>query len=114
VLIYGGELPQEENATMPKKAVVLHASGGYENNDYIEIVKPRLDVYCYGETYYEAGTVDRAVYDVMKHVMRKRIAGVLLHGVACGGGPIQVKHAETGWPIVWRSYQVTASDIDVT
>jgi len=112
VKIYGAELPESENDNMPQKCIILHGAGGYQDRGTTDIVKPRIDAYCYGETYYEAGRVDRAVYDVMKHLSRRTINKVLLHSVACGSGPFQVKHAGTGWPIVWRSYQVTAADIE--
>jgi hypothetical protein len=112
--VFVGELPQEENIEMPQKCIVMRGSGGSDNNDYREIVKPRIDIYAYGETYEEAGKVDLAVYSAMKHLMRKTISGTLLHSVACGGGPIQVKHSGTGWSIVWRSYTVTASDVKIT
>jgi len=111
-VIGGAELPEDEIENMPQQAIVLHGSGGPQEEGTVDIVKPRVDVFCYGKTYVEAGEVDRAVFDVLKHLSRRTINGVLLHSVACGGGPIQAKHAGTGWPIQWRSYQITASDIE--
>jgi len=110
--IYGAEFPDDEAMNMPRKCVVLAGAGGLQDNGTVDIVKPRIDIYSYGETYKQAGRVDRAIYDVLKHLARKTINGVLLHSVACGSGPYQVKHAGTGWPAVWRSYQVTAADIE--
>jgi hypothetical protein len=111
--IYVGEFPDTEVENMPQALVVIRGSGGNNNNDYVEIVQPRIDVYNYGTSYANAGSLDLAVYSALKHLMRETVGGVLLHGVACGGGPIQVKHVDTGWPIMWRSYTVTAADIEI-
>ena len=108
--IYAGELPKDETPHMPLKAIVLRYAGGIESNTFVPITRPRIDITSYGETYHEAGTVDRAVYDALKALDRQTVDGVLLHGVALSGGPIMLKDPQTNWPYQWRSITVTADE----
>ena len=108
--IYAGELPRSETEYMPRKAVVLRYSGGIEDNSFVPVARPRVDITSYGESYHEAGKVDRAVYTALKAMDRQTIDTVLLHGVGLGGGPIMLKDPQTSWPYQWRSAIVTADE----
>ena len=108
--VYAGELPKGETPHMPRKAIVLRYAGGIESNSFVPITRPRIDITSYGETYHEAGTVDRAVYDALKALDRQTVDGVLLHGVALSGGPVMLKDPQTSWPYQWRSITVTADE----
>ena len=111
--IYGAELPESENGNMPEKAIVIALSGGIEDSGTIEIMKSRVDVYCYGETFYQAGIVDAQVYELLKYAHRETISNMLIHEIAVSGGAIQLKESKSEAPIMWRSYVVTASEITI-
>jgi len=108
--IYAGELPKGQTPDMPRKAIVLRYAGGIETNSFVPIARPRIDITSYGETYHEAGKVDRAVYAALKALDRQTVNGVLLHGIAISGGPLMLKDPQTGWPYQWRSITVTADE----
>ena len=110
--IYGGELPQDEIGEQPRKAVVIVASGGAEDNSYLPIIRPNIEVYCYGETYFEAGKVDRAVFDAMKSIDREVAGGAIIFSATCTAGGIQLRD-ELGWGIMWRGYQLVVRQEEI-
>ena len=108
--IYAGELPRSETEHMPRKVAVLRYSGGIEDNSFVPVSRPRIDITSYGESYHEAGKVDRAIFSALKALDRQTVDTVLLHGIALSGGPIMLKDPQTGWPYQWRSTTVTADE----
>lgn len=108
--IYAGELPRNEVDFMPRKAAVIRYSGGIDNNSFVPLARPRVDITSYGATYFEAGEVDRAIYTALKELDRETVDNVLLHGVALSGGPMMLKDPQAGWPYQWRSAVVTADE----
>jgi hypothetical protein len=113
IRVFAGELPQGEVKDMPRKCIVIVASGGMERTATDPLIRPRFDLYAYAETYYEAGRVDRAIYDTLKTLQRQRVGDALLHSVALSGGPMQVRDPDNGWPIMWRSVSVTADEREI-
>jgi hypothetical protein len=111
--IYGDELPESEVINMPRKCVVIMETGGLERNDFLPINQPRLDIYCYGETFYEAGKLDRAVSYALKHLKRLTISNSLIHGVALGTGAHSLKDPDTGWRLKMRSITVSIDEREV-
>jgi len=111
--IYGDELPVAQVSSMPRKCVVIMEAGGIERNDYLPINQPRLDIYCYGETYYEAGRLDRAVAYALKHLKRLTISNSLIHGVALGTGARSLRDPDTGWRLKMRSITVSIDEREV-
>lgn len=108
--IYGAELPRDETKNMPRKVAVLTEAGGIERNRFLPIAEPRIDIWSYGETYHEAGKLDRAIYQALKDLDRQTTDDVLLHGVALSGGPHSMRDSETGWPLKVRSVTVSADE----
>jgi len=108
--IFAGELPRKEIDNMPRKAAVLRYSGGIENNSFVPLARPRVDITSYGATYFEAGEVDRAIYTALKAMDRETVDNVLLHGAALSGGPLMLKDPQAGWPYQWRSAVITADE----
>lgn len=108
--VYAGEMPRDEMDDMPKKIAIIRYAGGMEHNRFLPIADPRIDVLSYGETYYEAGQVDRAIYDALKALNRRTVDDVLLHGVALSGGPYMLRDGSEGWPYQARSITVTADE----
>lgn len=111
--IYGGELPRGEVNDMPRKVAVIRYSGGMENNSFVPLAKPRVDITSYGATYFEAGEVDRTIYSALKALDRQSVDDVLLHGAAMSGGPMMLRDPNTGWPYQWRSTVITADEREI-
>lgn len=111
--IYGDNLPQREIENMPRKCAVLMEAGGLQNNDYLPLRQPRVDIYSYGETYYEAGKLDRAIYKALKDLNRKKVDNTLMHGVALSGGAYSLRDNDTGWPMKMRAITVSIDDREI-
>jgi len=112
--VYEAELPRSESGSMARKAAVVSLAGGYETNMNLPISSPRMEVWSYGEDYYQASTLDRAIYDVLKSLNRVVSEGVLLHSVGISSGPTQYRDPVNGWPAMIRYITVLADDRDVT
>lgn len=109
--IYGDEVPQAElQRQEPRKFVVIESAGGIDQTYYKRITRPRFDVWAFGETYYEAGRVERAVFEALKLLDRVTISNTLLHGVTLSGGPMIDRHPATSWPAKWRAVVVFADE----
>jgi len=108
--IYEAELPRKENQYMPRKAVVISPAGGFVFTRDLPLVTPRFDTWSYGENFYEAHRLDRAVYDALKSITRVVSNKVLLHSVALAGGPNQYRDPNTDWPAMIRSISVSADE----
>ena len=105
--IFAAELPQAEAVNMPRKCVVIVFAGGFERMATDPIVRPRVDVFSYGATVFEAGQVDRAIYDALKALSRETVGEALIHSVALAGGPIMLRDGDAGWPVMVRSMSVS-------
>jgi len=105
--VFGKELPRPETDAMPRKAVVIQASGGVPlTGGFAEITSQRFDAISYGETPFEATKVENAVFAVFKRLRRQVISGVLLHWIEDAGGFTSGRDADADWPLDARSYQV--------
>ncbi len=106
--VYVGEVPQDEVSELPSKMIVLAPAGGLESNKLLPLLDSRIVISSLGETYKEASILDRAVFEVLRHVVRRTISGVLIHSVGWSGGPFMVRDDLTGWPSLWRSVVIYA------
>ena len=111
--VFGDELPRSETASMPRKAVVVSAAGGTPPS-YATATMPlesqRLDVFCYGETLYEAEQVRQAVYGSLRAVERTVAANVLVHWARPAGGAMAGRDPGTEWPLKWNSWQILTDE----
>lgn len=108
--VFASEFPKSEAPSMPRKMVVIVYSGGFERVATDPMVRPRMDIYSYGETFHEAAKVDGAVYDALKGVSRRRVGEVLLYAVSLAGGPVTLRDSDAGWPVLVRSVSVAADE----
>jgi len=110
--IYTGEIPDDAETiqAMPVACIVLRYVGGYVKFRTHREQEPRLDIFCYGRGYIEAGQVDGAVADALIAIKRLDIADTLIHSVGTSGGPRQLKEEKTGWRYVARSAIVRAGE----
>jgi len=106
--IYVGEIPREEVEKLPDKVILLVPAGGLIHNRLLPLLDPRIDVWSLGKTYHEASTLDRAVCEVLRHLIRRVVDSVLIHSIGWSGGPFMVRDDLTGWPALWRSVVIYA------
>lgn len=108
--VWGGEVPPAEIEPMPRKALVMRYVGGLERFRTDREQRPRVDFFSFGEGYFQAGQVDRAVADALIVIKMLDVADTLIYSVAYGGGPRQLKEPDTGWRYVVRSAIVRAGE----
>jgi len=106
-----GEVAPAAIAQMPARCFLIVPSGGMDNRGPIQVSTPRMDLWCYGATYADASSLDLAICSALQNIRRVKVAGALLHSVIYGGGPWMHRDRDTFWPIVVRSYQITAAEI---
>src|SRR5690606_25066250 len=97
----------------PRKAVVVRASGG-DAPPTLPLRTPTFDVWCIGETKFEAERVEAAVYDALKSMQRVVVGDRLLHWAQLIGGPHSGFDRDSEWPSVLSTYQVRVSDVAVS
>ena len=107
--IYGGEIKADEVDEMPRKIIVLRYAGGPEELRTARIQQQRIEVFSFGEDYFEAGRVDRAVADALIAIRRNESESTILH-VAGYGGASQLIDSDTGWRYIERTAMIRAGE----
>ena len=116
--IYAGEMPAAEAAAQPRASIVLSRAGGPADDSYVEIARTRVDIRCYGSTPFEASRLRAEVYELLKHLKRRRVTSAspvitptLLHGVEIEGGPTPFRDADGDWPAELLTVLVVAAEV---
>ncbi len=106
--VFGGELPPEEAAAMPRAALVVASSGGTSltGGSYAEHDTQRIDLFAYGATPREAEQLIDAAALALRRVRRGVVAGVLIHWVRPAGGSAGARDPDAAWPRAFQSFQV--------
>lgn len=109
--VFGGELPAEEAASMPRQALVLEPSGGpsLTGRSFVQHDTSRFDLLAYGATSREAGQLADQAALVLRNMRRGVWANVLIHWVQPAGGSSSGRDAALAWPRAFRSFQVLHS-----
>lgn len=113
--VYGAELPPGAAASMPRKAVLCRYAGmgtGPGARDYVRRGSARVDLWCYGETPYEAERVRLVAYAALKELERALVGTTLIFPVVKLAGPIPIRDPDTDWPIVVDTYQLATGEAD--
>lgn len=110
--VYGGDHPEagSQSPQAPGKAVVVKPSGGTPGDASLKTVTQRIDIFCYGATLPEADQVRREVYSLVKNMKRETHGDVLLHWMNPASGGTHLRDPDTGWPVMFQSFQVKASE----
>jgi hypothetical protein len=106
--VFGGELPADETASMPRRAIVLRGSGGVEINgdSFVETDTKRIDVFTYGATPREADRVMKTAALALRRLRRGVYAGVLIHWANVASSSIPGREPLAEWPRQFQSFQV--------
>lgn len=113
--VFGGELPADEAAQMPRRCLVVKASGGVSpfGDSYLRLDAQRVDLSAFGPTVADASALLGLAGELLFPIQRQVSAGVLLHSVASAGGFWTGRDPQFDWPRAWRSFQVLHSLTEV-
>ncbi|MFA6219592.1 MAG: hypothetical protein WC692_07405 [Erythrobacter sp.] len=108
IWVFGGELPARMAKDMPRKAIVVKASGGVSltGQSYLDHDTQRVDVFAFGETPREAARVMRVAALALRELRRSVHAGCLIHWVNAASGSLAGREPVTEWPRQFQSFQV--------
>lgn len=106
--VFGGELPAAQAGAMPRRAIVIRASGGVSltNGSYAEHDTVRVDLFAYGKTPQEAAALCAWAALALRRVERVVAAQTLVHWVGSAGGYSSGREPGTEWPRAFQSFQV--------
>lgn len=110
--VYIAELPPDEVKNQPRKTVLFAPTGGVESRGTSPIMRSRFISYSYGESLVEAGRVDRAVQDCLKHLQRRTVDLALIHAVFPARSATG-RDANTGWPLQYSTMTVIFDEREV-
>lgn len=112
--VFAGEIPEDEIDNMPQKMILIQYDGGLTVNSCLPISSPRMSFFCYGQSYFEAGRVDREVYSTLKSLQTTRVGEALIHSASIDSGPRMMRDSKTGWYFQWRSATIIADDREIS
>jgi len=106
--VFAGELPENQAAAMPRKAIVLKSSGGVSitGNSFVLQDAQRIDVFAFGETPHEAAKLMRVIALELKLLRRSVHAGVLLQSANTASGASGDREPQVEWPRMFQSFQI--------
>ena len=106
-----GEMNGAIAALMPRRAIVVTASGGPEilglNHD---LAQGRMDVRCYGATLADAWELNDVVYEVLRYNGRRAMNGKTVHAIWPSGGGIQGRDQDVDAPFVFTEYTMIIAE----
>lgn len=105
---FGGELPADEAASMPRRALVVKPSGGVSltGASYVEADTQRIDLFAFGATPQEAAELMSVAALILRRIDRVVAAQTLIHWCQPAGGYSSGREPDTNWPRVFQSFQV--------
>ena len=110
--VFGGELPQNQIAAMPRSAVVVSpAGGGLMGLEYQSWGDVRVDVDCYGATPFASWTTYLAAYRALKMMQAQVFSGCQLKWAKPSARGNLARDPDTDWPITLSSWQVLVAEV---
>jgi hypothetical protein len=106
--VFGGELPSDEAAYMPRRAIVLRPSGGSSltAGSYAVHDTQRVDLLAYGATPQDADALARKCRLLVCDLRREVINGCLIHWIDVAGSLSAQRDRDTVWPFALQSFQI--------
>lgn len=105
---FGGELPADQAAHMPRSALVVKPSGGVSMTGATNVLHDtnRLDLFAFGATPQAAAELMAVVDLILRKAERVVKAATLIHWYQPAGGFSSGREPDTDWPRVFKSFQV--------
>jgi hypothetical protein len=105
--VFGDELPADQAAAMPRRAIRIQPSGGaaFAPASKTRAEAQRFDLIAYGATPMEAATLRQAASKVLLGIERQFVDGVLIHWVQSAGGYLTGRDRDGAWPYAFQSFQ---------
>jgi hypothetical protein len=105
--VFAGELPEDEAAPMPRKALLVRLSGGVSTTGESKLQHDtqRFDLFAFGETPFEAGRTLAAAALALRGLETGTFAGCRIFWVNSAGGRSQGREPGTEWPRHFQSFQ---------
>src|SRR5262245_13132076 len=106
-------------AHMPTSWLTSIKTGGFGGDAWLPLSTPRLDVWAYGPTAYEAFRLARTVQSCLIPVARMQGGIIGFEAAGCrvldvqNESSIREQTTEEGWPVAWAPYLFRHSDIPV-
>lgn len=106
--VFGGELPAEEAELMPRRTIVIRASGGVSltAGSYAEADTTRVDLFAYDATPAKAAELCAWAALQLRRIERQVAAETLVHWVQPAGGYSSGREPVVEWPRAFQSFQV--------
>jgi hypothetical protein len=106
--VFGGELPEDEAAFMPREAIVVAMSGGVSMTagSFVEHDTQRIDLFAYGATPREAEQLAATAALALRRARRAVWADTLIHWIQPAGGAAAARDPDAAWPRAFQSFQV--------
>lgn len=118
--VFSEELPESENESMPRQAVVVSSAGGGLMGKTNNFGDRRVDVACYGATLAQSRQLyNLAVRDALKNKLERKViadsasTSVLIHWAKISADGVTAKDPGTGWPMTLSSWQVLAAETPI-
>jgi hypothetical protein len=114
--IFGGELPADETASMPRAAIVIRASGGVSltGDSFLGHDTQRVDLFAFGPTPNAAGSLMRTAALALRGLRRGVYGGVQIHWAIPAGGSNAGREPTTEWPRQFQSFQLLHGLVEIT
>ncbi len=109
--VFGGELPADEAAFMPRAALVIQPSGGVSTTggSFVEADTVRVDVMAYGGSQAAAVWLLDLAAGTFRQARRGVHGGLLVHWINPAGGYSAGRDPALLWPRAFQSFQVLYS-----
>jgi hypothetical protein len=109
--VFRPELPEAEDAHMPRSCVIVRPAGGGSlfAKTRLPAKDSRLDIVCYGSTRLESENVARECATALTELQHSTWEKVIVFWVRVNGEPASAIDPETNWPFAVTVAQVMHS-----
>lgn len=101
---FAHELPDGQDALMPRKCFVVSGAGGPGAGGFLPTGRQRIDLKFYGETHAAAMDVAIVAHNLLKGLRRTVVGPVLIRSFEPSSGYLTLREPDGRWPLVLRSY----------
>lgn len=104
--VLGGLVNDAVASLMPRRLILLGRAGGIATPDDAPIMRPSVDVRCYGGDYFDAEGLMGPVYEYLQRRGRRTSASALILSTTVSTLPIPAVEPDNGW-----HYQLLPVDV---